>query len=158
MEGITFVTYARFTARFVALLVDWALLSAVVVAASFVLGEGPFHGTHAIYGGHMSALNAVAGWFYFALQESSPAGATLGKKAMGLRVVDSRGGRITFARATGRHFAKWLSALPLGLGFLMAAFTEKKQALHDILAGTCVVEASSSGASAEAGPYARWQR
>ena len=152
------MTHARFTARFVALLVDWALLAAAAVAASFVLGEGPRHGgMHAMYGGHMGALNAAAGWLYFALQESSPAGATLGKRAMGLRVVDLGGGRISLARATGRYFAKWLSALPLGLGFLMAAFTEKKQALHDILAGTLVVE-KSSAATTDAGPYARWQR
>lgn len=153
------MTYARFTARFVALLVDWALLSAAAVAVSFLSGERTLHGgMHAMAGGSMGALNALAGWLYFALQESSAAQATLGKRALGLRVVGPGGGRITFARATGRHFAKWLSALPLGLGFLMAVFTEKKQALHDLLAGTCVVEASSSGASAEAGPYARWQR
>jgi uncharacterized RDD family membrane protein YckC len=59
--------------------------------------------------------------------------------ALGIRVTDLDGGRISFGRATGRYFGKILSGLILGIGFLMAAFTERKQALHDLLAGTLVV-------------------
>ncbi|HET9671891.1 MAG TPA: RDD family protein [Actinomycetota bacterium] len=81
----------------------------------------------------------VAQWLYFALMESSSRQATVGKMALGIRVTDVDGRRVSFGRATGRYFAKFLSALILGIGFLMAAFTEKKQALHDMIAGTLVV-------------------
>jgi len=71
--------------------------------------------------------------------ESSARQATLGKMAVGIVVTDERGARISFGRATGRFFAKFLSMLILYVGYLMAAFTEKKQGLHDVLAGTLVV-------------------
>jgi uncharacterized RDD family membrane protein YckC len=83
---------------------------------------------------------AMAGWLYWALMESSPWQATLGKRIVGLRVTDLAGRRISFARASGRHFGKAISSLPLLLGFVMAGFTEKKQALHDMMAGCLVVE------------------
>ena len=81
----------------------------------------------------------VVDWLYFALQESSAAQASLGKRAFGLKVVDERGERIEFGRATFRFFSKILSGLILGVGFLMAGFTARKQTLHDMLAGTFVV-------------------
>ena len=77
---------------------------------------------------------------YFAGMESSSWRATLGKRALGIQVTDVGGRRIFFARAIGRYFAKVISSLAFCIGFLMAAFTEKKQALHDILAGTLVVK------------------
>jgi uncharacterized RDD family membrane protein YckC len=76
--------------------------------------------------------------------ESSPKQGTLGKMALGIVVTDMDSRRISFGRATGRYFAKILSGLILGIGFLMVAFTEKKQGLHDILAGTLVVKGSAS--------------
>jgi len=72
-------------------------------------------------------------WCYFAAFESSPLRATPGKLAAGLYVTDTHGERLTFGRATGRYFAKILSALPLGVGFIMAGLTPKKQALHDLI-------------------------
>ena len=60
--------------------------------------------------------------------------------AVGLRVVDEQGQRISFARATGRFFAKFISALILMIGYLMVAFTDRKRGLHDIMAGTLVVK------------------
>jgi uncharacterized RDD family membrane protein YckC len=72
--------------------------------------------------------------------ESSARQATLGKMALGIVVTDLDGNRIGFGRATGRYFAKILSALILLIGFIMAAFTQKKQGLHDIIAGTLVVK------------------
>jgi uncharacterized RDD family membrane protein YckC len=63
----------------------------------------------------------------------------LGKKAMGLKVIGLSGERISFGRATGRHFAKMISQLILMIGFLMQPFTEQKQALHDMMAGTLVI-------------------
>ena len=75
--------------------------------------------------------------------EASSKKATLGKMALGLIVTDVNGVRLSFGRASGRYFGKILSGLILNIGFIMAAFTEKKQALHDILAGTLVLEVKS---------------
>jgi uncharacterized RDD family membrane protein YckC len=80
-----------------------------------------------------------AHWLYEAAMLSSSWQATLGKRALGMVVTDLQGQRLSFAHATGRHFAKWLSTLTLFIGFVMAAFTDKKQALHDMVAGTVVV-------------------
>jgi uncharacterized RDD family membrane protein YckC len=80
------------------------------------------------------------GWLYSALMESSAGGATLGKMTVGIRVTDLNGNRISFGRASGRYFAKMISRLILYIGFIMAAFTRQKQALHDIIAGCLVIE------------------
>ncbi len=85
------------------------------------------------------AIMSVVKWLYFALLESSAWQATLGKKALGLMVTDLEGHGISFARASGRFFAKIISAIILWIGFMMAGFTEKKQALHDMIAGTLVI-------------------
>jgi uncharacterized RDD family membrane protein YckC len=71
--------------------------------------------------------------------ESSSKQATLGKMALALKVTDLQGRRISFARATGRHFAKIISGMILLIGYIMAGFTERKQALHDMIAGTLVI-------------------
>ncbi len=71
--------------------------------------------------------------------ESSEAQATLGKRALGIIVTDLNGARIIFYRATGRHFGKIVSSITLGFGFIMAGFTEKKQALHDKMFDCLVV-------------------
>jgi uncharacterized RDD family membrane protein YckC len=84
-------------------------------------------------------LGLIVAWLYFALQESSAKQATLGKLALGVKVVDAEGRRIGFGRATGRFFGKLLSSIIFGIGFLLAGWTAKKQALHDIIAGTFVV-------------------
>lgn len=77
-------------------------------------------------------------WAYFSGMESSPLRATLGKLAVGIYVTDLNGQRITFGRATGRFFGKIISGLILGIGYLMAGFSQKKQALHDSMA-SCLV-------------------
>jgi uncharacterized RDD family membrane protein YckC len=87
----------------------------------------------------LALLRTVLHWLYYSLLESSAWQGTLGKKALGLEVTDLDGNRISFGRATGRFFAKIISAIILGIGYIMAGFTEKKQALHDILAGTLVI-------------------
>jgi uncharacterized RDD family membrane protein YckC len=80
-------------------------------------------------------------WLYFAGMESSARQGTFGKSVMSLRVADLEGKRISFGHATGRFFAKIVSGMiPFLIGYLMAAFTEKKQALHDLIAGTLVLE------------------
>jgi len=88
----------------------------------------------------INLVSFVIGWLYFALLESSPRGATVGKMAMGLRVVTGSGQRLSFMNATGRYFAKILSAIILCIGFIMIAFTDRKRGLHDIIADTLVIK------------------
>ncbi len=149
-------TYAGFWNRFVAYLIDGVLLG----FASFILllpaigltwlgaamnsddiGDGsPALGILAVGTiGLTMLVIMVGGWLYFALMESSAKGGTLGKIALGLKVTDMSGNRISFGRATGRHFAKLLSSAIMGLGYVMAGFTQQKQALHDIVAGCLVL-------------------
>lgn len=78
-------------------------------------------------------------YLYFALMESSSKQATLGKMIMRIIVTDINGDRISFGIASMRHLGKILSSLILCIGFIMAGFTKKKQALHDIMAGTLVI-------------------
>ncbi|HRK82777.1 MAG TPA: RDD family protein [Saprospiraceae bacterium] len=82
----------------------------------------------------------VGSWLYYALMESSAQQGTLGKMAVGIKVTDMDGARISFGNATGRFFGKMISGLILGVGYLMVAFTDKKQGLHDMMAGTLVVQ------------------
>jgi uncharacterized RDD family membrane protein YckC len=89
-------------------------------------------------------LMIMAQWIYWALLESSPWQATLGKKLLGLYVTDVEGKRITFARASGRYFAKIISTLTIGIGYLIAGFTPKKQALHDMIAECLVLKKTST--------------
>jgi uncharacterized RDD family membrane protein YckC len=86
-----------------------------------------------------SIFGFVVAWLYYALLQSSSWQATVGQRAVGVRVTDLDGNRISFARATGREFASILSGLIFGIGYLMIIWTERKQALHDILANTLVV-------------------
>ena len=87
----------------------------------------------------ITMISIVIQWLYHALFESSAKQATLGKMALGIIVTDMEGNRISFGRATGRHFGKILSGLILNIGYIIAGFTEKKQALHDILANCLVL-------------------
>lgn len=134
--------YATFLSRFLASLID----SIIVYILSFLAGAivGFFFGLAT--GGSDGAgtlgfiVGTVIGWLYYAVLESSEKQATLGKQALGIVVTDLNGGPISFGKATGRYFAKYLSAIILLIGYIMAAFTEKKQALHDMIAGTLVMD------------------
>ncbi len=86
----------------------------------------------------MILVIAAIGWLYFALMESSKNQGTLGKMALGLKVTDMDGNKISFGRATGRYFSKILSGMILMIGYIIAGFTDKKQALHDMIA-SCLV-------------------
>jgi uncharacterized RDD family membrane protein YckC len=137
--------YAGFWRRVAAFIIDGLLLSAVTVPLSLAIG-----GEDAYTAGSTTAssISTAISWLYYALMESSARQATLGKMALGIIVTDLEGRRIGFGKATGRYFAKILSALIIGIGFLMVAFTEKKQGLHDMLAGTLVVKGAPSPAQA----------
>ena len=84
-------------------------------------------------------LALLGSWFYYALMQSSSRQATLGQMALGLRITDLEGRRISFARASGRHFATVVTGLTFGIGYLLVLLTSRKQTLHDLIAGTVVV-------------------
>jgi uncharacterized RDD family membrane protein YckC len=144
------VAYAGFWLRLVAYIIDAIILGMAGVIAFFPLFRANIHAfttqnpweVYTSMSGPLFAIRLLAlmlGWIYYASMESSSWQATLGKKILGLSVTDLAGNRITFARASGRFFGKILSGMILGIGFLMAGFTARKQALHDILAGCLVL-------------------
>lgn len=136
-----------------AAILDTILIEVVVIPLSFVVGLviGLVGSAAGRAGAGLQLLGGFAGfilgtgaaWLYYAYLESSSRQATFGKMLLSVRVTDLEGGRISFGRATGRHFAKYVSAFTLLIGYIMAGFTEKKQALHDMLAGTLVVRGSA---------------
>jgi len=141
--------YAGFWRRFAALILDSIIIYSVFFAASLGLRLAGLADP-----GVMLLMNAgflVLAWLYYALQESSEAQATLGKRALGIKVTDEHGERIGFGRATGRHFAKIISSMTFGVGYLMAAFTQRKQGLHDMIASTLVVQRSVDPATLQRG-------
>ena len=119
--------YAGFWKRFAALIIDALIVSAATgILTAITFGAGAI----AVFFGP---------WIYESWMLSSEWQATVGKRVLGMVVTGLDGSRISFARATGRHFAKYISTLILFVGFIMAAFTAKKQALHDMIAETLVV-------------------
>jgi uncharacterized RDD family membrane protein YckC len=152
------VGYAGFWLRLVAHLIDHIVLGIplTILIVFLILGTGlsaALQGLHpgespeevvaaigvgVIFFGAVALIAAV--WLHYALFESSTWQATPGKKVLGLFVTDLNGNRISFAHASGRFFAKLISGLiPLGIGYMMAGFTAKKQALHDMIAGCLVL-------------------
>ncbi len=141
------VGYGGFWIRVVAAIIDAIILRLVVAPVGMIFGglgmagmmSGIPHAGLRILGGGITIILLIFGsWLYEAFMESSSYQATLGKMIFGMKVTDLNGNRISFERATGRHFAKWLSAMILGIGYIMVGFTERKQGLHDLLAGTLV--------------------
>ena len=141
--------YAGFWRRATAMTLDSVLLGiiqtvinivmiAMIGAASVAGGEPDDAATVGIVG-VIGLLTFVAMWLYFALMESSAKQATLGKMMVGIVVTDTDGNRVSFGKASGRYFGKIVSSIILMIGYLMAAFTERKQALHDIMAGCLVI-------------------
>ena len=144
------IVYAGFWRRFVAVLIDkiilvigGAIIGGILGAIiGFVLGaSGTDLGTiKAVAGVAGYIIGLVLDWLYFTLLESSSKQATLGKMAIGIIVTDLNDNRISFGKANGRYWGKIISAIILLIGFFMAGFTQNKQALHDIMAGTLVVK------------------
>ncbi len=137
------VAYSGFWKRFAAFLIDSVIVGLVILILSagmgFSMGIGGVGGTGASVLGLLIAL--VAPWLYWAGMESSRHQATIGKMALGMAVTDQFNNRLSFTRASARYFGKGLSSMTLAIGFVMAGFTERKQALHDMLAGSLVVDA-----------------
>jgi uncharacterized RDD family membrane protein YckC len=146
--GTTAVGYGGFWLRVVAYIVDGILLNIAFGIIAFLTGVSMMPANFATMDtgellsatGTLQLVSLVITWLYFSLMESSPRGATLGKMAVGLRVVTDEGIRLSFLNATGRFFAKFVSAIILCIGFLMVAFTDRKRGLHDMIAGTLVVK------------------
>ena len=136
--------YAGFWLRFAALMIDGIVFVIIIAILSMVFGiamitsDDSEEGVYFLLGfyGFIKIIIIL----YFSLLESSKWQATLGKRAVGILVTDENGGKISFGRALGRHFAKLLSSIILNIGFIMAGFTERKQALHDLIAGTLIIK------------------
>ena len=157
IPGSVALPYAGFWERFAAHLIDSLILGIpfmlVFIVMIFLLGGFGLMTRRNPAEGHVAAavvgplvlglifLFAILSWLYFAGMESSERQATFGKAVMSLRVTDLDGQRTSFGHSTGRFFAKILSGMvPLAIGYIMAAFTARKQALHDIIAGTLVLK------------------
>ena len=151
--------YAGFWIRFVAVIIDailigfvsgviiFPILGAIGIGAATMdpsaMNEDDAFAMISMLSGAMGAMqivNLVIYWLYYALMESSAKQATVGKMAMGIKVTDMDGNRIDFMKATLRFIGRVISGIILLIGYIMAAFTEKKQALHDIIASTVVVK------------------
>jgi uncharacterized RDD family membrane protein YckC len=144
--------YAGFWRRFWAVFIDGIVLNVAQLPITFIVWmpylretAGDFPLEPDFTGAYLRSVLAglffgvLISWFYSAFLESSARQATLGKLAMGLRVTDLEGRRLGFGRASGRYFAHLISSLTLFVGYLVQPFTERRQALHDLVAGTLVV-------------------
>jgi len=152
--------YAGFWLRFVALIIDGIIVG---VAQSFIivpiLGVMGFNFATNLEDGNMSEaeaigmfasimatmgttilISAIIGILYYVLMETSKFQGTVGKIALGLKVTDMNGGKLDVSKSLIRNLGKIISGLILYVGYIMAGFTEKKQALHDMLANTLVVK------------------
>jgi uncharacterized RDD family membrane protein YckC len=142
--------YGGFWIRFLAHLLDGIVLSVLFVPIFIIFllpafikavnhinaEEPPVELFSAIF--LMIPVIWIVQWLYDALSTSSSWQGTIGKKVLRLKVTDEAGNRISFGRATGRFFGKLLSGMIMNVGFIMIAFTERKQGLHDMIAGTLV--------------------
>lgn len=155
--GASATSYAGFWRRFWALVIDSILISMVTVPIQVMVGVPWAFSMHDMNnfdperlaslisaGLLVRCAQTVLTWGYVALMQSSSRQATLGMMALGIRVTDLEGRRITFARATGRYFASILSALTLGIGYLIQLFTQRRQTLHDLIAGTLILQPGST--------------
>src|SRR5215218_5807622 len=113
------VHYGSFWERFGAAFLDGLILTFPNFIMQFLFGRDQ---------GLISSI--VISWLYYALQESGVAQATLGKKALGLKVTSVDGRRISFGQATARYFGRYVSAIILFIGYLMMLWDDKKQTLH----------------------------
>ena len=157
VQPLPLVTYAGFWLRVLAYIIDMIVLGffsvPILIGGAMLLGLGgiisnlprnqdPFaNGMPPAFFLFITlcwGVGIFGTWLYFALLESSEWQGTAGKRVLGLIVTDMEGRKVTFMRATGRYFAKFVTHFTFGIGYAMAGFTEKRQALHDMIA-SCLV-------------------
>ena len=158
-QNVPKVKYAGFWWRFLAYIIDDLIIGAVswifALPILAIFGISMYSFSEAgmnpddaelllipiiMAGSSIGFLAIIVQWLYFALMESSKHQGTLGKIVLKIKVTDVEGNRINFARATGRHFGKILSGMILMIGYILAGLTEKRQAVHDILASCYVIK------------------
>jgi uncharacterized RDD family membrane protein YckC len=144
------VVYAGFRKRAAAHLIDSLVIGTIGSVIGVIIGG--IMGAALGFGGETSggaliAIQVVVQLVslgltaaYYAGFHASRSMATLGKMAIGIKVVRTDGDQITLARGVGRYFATIISGLTLLIGYIMAGFTEQKRALHDMICDTLVVD------------------
>ncbi len=136
------MVYSGLFRRLFAFFIDCITLLCVYMVLGMLLSLNIFMGLVSnlpmigfwFYGG----LFFVA-WFYFAGMESSHLQATVGKNLLGMKVTDLKGNRISFWRASARYFGRILSRVLLMVGFITILFSERKQAIHDMISRTVII-------------------
>ncbi len=138
------MNYAGFWKRAAAAIIDGVVTMSCLGVLFFLpmivcVGNNEYGDTVAVLVSMLlNILAIILTWLYYAIMESSRAQGTLGKMALGIKVTDLQGGRIGFGKATGRYFGKIVSYAVV-VGIIMVGFTQKKQGLHDLMAGCLVV-------------------
>lgn len=134
--------YIGFWKRFCAYIIDCAVLSFIGFMIGFLISfiSIVLNLDNEVANIFYSVIGIITAWLYFAGMESSKRQATIGKTAMGIKVINQEGARISFLKASVRYFSKILSGMIFCIGYIMVSFTKKRQALHDIIAGTYVVQ------------------
>jgi len=148
--------YAGFGKRLLAFIIDlilisivqWVILTPILAAIGIGAANnmetmsddpGAMLGAIGAAFGVIQVVTTVVWVLYYTLMESSKSQATVGKMALSIKVTDVNGAKLDFVKALIRNVSKIVSSAILFIGYIMAAFTEKKQGLHDIIAGTIVV-------------------
>ncbi len=146
--------YAGFWRRFAAYVIDYFVIAGIGAAclavSALAFGKSPL-----VVLAYVLAL--CGGWLYSALMWSSSSQATIGKLALGIKVTSLGGERIGFGQATGRYFAQIPTWFTLGIGYALAVLTSRRQALHDMIAGTLVVRSGVTPGEIAASPPAKSQ-
>ena len=146
------IVHAGFWRRAAALLVDLVFIFFLLFLVGLVIGGWSQRWTIVAWGtaaeGRALAVDPIAAILflaYFVLPEATRRRATPGKRLLGLQVARADGRRIDSRRALARGALKLVTILTLGLGFLLAAVTRRKQALHDLLSNCTVIRAGAGG-------------
>ena len=119
--------YAGFWQRFLAGIIDSIILIVIEVILIFI----PIIGW---------ILSLFVTWLYFAIQHSSTKQATFGMRALDIKITNENHGKIGFWRATGNFYLTVISALVFFIGFLMIAFTSRKQGFHNLISRTLCIK------------------
>ena len=127
--------YAGFWRRFWTAIVDYIVLFPFGLAVRILLGVGMFDSDWSRESALVLVFGLLTTWLYDALLESSRWQGTLGQQLLGVRVTDRHGRRVSFARATGRHFGQFVSLFTLGIGYLAMLFNQRRLTLHDWMSG-----------------------